>query len=1191
MLRRAVLVLLVVMTATGVQAQLNRGSLTGIVTDSSGALIPNVKIEIRNADTGARYESVSNSAGQYTVPNLPRGAYQLTFEAPGMKTLVRSGISLGATEVVRVDAVMEVGAVSEQIQVTAEVPRLQTDRPEVGTSLENRELVDLPLSFSGSRNIEQFAYKMSPGVSGSYWTSHINGSSSFSKDVLLDGAPTTTYLAGDMSSSMMSVEAIQEFKIQSSGVSAEFGRSQPGIFNYVMKSGTNELHGSGFLAFRNEAFNANSFANKTFGRKRALDRKRSWALSGGGPIYLPKVYNGRNRTFFYVAYENYYTNELTYGSPNITEPLPEFYDGNFSRLLGAATGQTDALGNAVYRGAIYDPATFSQLPSGRWIGQMFPGNVVPKSRFSAVSQRLNAIAVKDYLPPVRDASGQIPLVNNAWQASGTPRYPYNPFTAKGDHNFSPRHHLSGSYTQIFQARWLFDGDSRLWSITQPYGGILSRLRYQTLTTFFDRLAEDWTISPSLLNHVTVFYNRYVNRNMPHPLPEYQVDGANILGIKNLSMPGMGFPAVNWGSGPFVTLNSVGAASSGSSTTAVSWGVIDTVSYSRGRHFFKFGFDHRRNHYNTRQSAFPTLNFNARATAIPNEAFSANLTGYSFASYLLGIVDSAGYTDPIGTGQRRHYWSLFVQDDFKVTSRLTLNLGLRWEYQPPGTEVANRYSSWDPNTPDPLSGLNGAYTFAGSCNICTGKDYFGTKHKLNLGPRFGFAWQPLQKWTIRGAYGIMFEGDHFSNFDISPIGKAGVVQAGGTFLLSADPVNPWKGIFNWDNGFPMDRYAPASYNRSWGNSNRPGMIDPNYGRTGYIQLWNLNIQRELTPHTVIDVGYVANKGTGLRVGDIALLNQLPASVLSQYGRNLNNTIRDAADAAANGVRYPYPGFVGTVAAALRPYPQVYGVTTVSRYGSPIGFSTFHSLQVTVNRQFSKGLTVYGNYVWSKGINNFSSSLLGDNSGSQPLDYYNLRREKSVSTYDVPHMFKNLIDYELPVGRGRRFGTDMPSAVNVILGGWSVSAILNYFSGTPLGFSGSFPLSGGWNGAVNRANIAAGDLKASGFAKSAFDLVNTGSPADTYLNKALFSDPAPLTLGTAARAYTQARGFGTINEDVGLLKRFTVKDRWRAQLRAELLNAFNRHNLSGINTSITSPLFGQVTGVSGNRVVQFSARFDF
>jgi len=369
-----------------------------------------------------------------------------------------------------------------------------------------------------------------------------------------------------------------------------------------------------------------------------------------------------------------------------------------------------------------------------------------------------------------------------------------------------------------------------------------------------------------------------------------------------------------------------------------------------------------------------------------------------------------------------------------------------------------------------------------------------------------------------------------------------------------------------------------------------MMDRQYGKTGYVQSLNLNIQRELMQGMVLDVGYVATKGSRLRNGDIVLVNQLPASVLSNYGRSLNNTITSAADAAAYGIKYPYPGFVGTVASALRQYPQVFANSTVQGYGSPLGFSTFNSLQVTLNKQFSKGLTIYANYVWSKSLTNMTSTLIGDNS-NQPLDYYNLKLEKAVSSYDVPQQFKALVDYELPFGRGRGFVTQLPRAVDAVLGGWSVSAILNYFSGAPLGFLVSFPLSGGWNGATNRANIAPGDLLASGFDKSKFQLANPNSTDNTYLNKALFSDPAPLTLGTAARNYAQARNFGTINEDIGLMKRFSVKERFHAPLRAEFLNAFNRHNLSGINTSVTSPIFGQVTGVTGNRVIQVSVRLDF
>ena len=753
-------------------AQLDRGALTGTITDATGSVIPNAAMIVQNTATGVQYETASSAAGQYTMPNLPAGPYRITVTYPGMKQLVRSGLDLGATQVLRVDLVLEVGAVGERVEVSAELPRLQTDSPELGTSISNATMVDLPLSFSGSRHIENFAYKLSPGVSGSIWTSHINGSTSFSKEVLLDGAPTTTYMSGDMSSSSVSMEAIQEFKIQTSGLSAEYGRTQVGLFNYILKGGTNELHGSGFAALRNEALNANSFANKQRGAPRALDRKRTWAFSAGGPIYLPKVYDGRNKSFFYIARESYHQRDLSFGAPNVTAPLPEFYDGDFSRLLGPATGQRDALNRDVLRGAIYDPATFRQPePGGRWIGDVFPGNRIPAFRFSQVSQKLNAIAKTSLLPTVRDASGQIPLSNNMYHPSGTPKYIYTPFTAKGDQVLTSRHKLSGSYIYVDQPRWLLDAPTHLWDIASPTGGPLSRLRIQTLTSFFERLAEDWTISPRMLNHVTVFYNRFVNRDLAGPDEQQHVDGAQLLGIRNLSTAGRGIPVVNWGGGPFVTLNSTGNPQSGGSNTGVSFGLIDTFSFSSGRHFMKAGADLRRNHYNQRQNPWPSFTFAARSTAIPNEPFSGNLTGYSFASYLLGIVDSAGYSDPVGFGQRRHYFSLFFQDDFKVSNRLSLNLGVRWEYQPPAVEVADRISSWNPARRDPESGLGGAYDFAGKCDVCTGQRYFGRKSFRNFSPRLGLAYRPRDKWTIRAAYGILYEADLFNNFGI-PMGKAG-----------------------------------------------------------------------------------------------------------------------------------------------------------------------------------------------------------------------------------------------------------------------------------------------------------------------------------------------------------------------------------------------------------------------------------
>ncbi len=1179
----------VLCVVASLQAQLNRGSITGTVTDPTGAVIPRVNIVIQNTATNATYETVANENGQYTVPNLPIGPYQITFEAASFKKLLRGNIELGVTQVLRVDVALEIGSMDETIEVTAEVPRLQTDTPEMSTTMSNRQMVDVPFSFANGRLMENFTYKTHPGVFGNRWENNINGAPFFSRDTLLDGASTTTQVQGGMVLTSVSMEAVEELKVQTSGISAEFGRTQSGIYNYVLKSGSNDIHGSVYGSIRNEVLNGNTIPNKVRGVKRPLDRKQNYAFSFGGPVVIPKVYDGHNKTFFYSTFERYHDVNFVFGSPLRTAPQPEWYNGDFGRLLTTTQVGTDALGRPVFRGAIYDPATFRQLPGGRWVGDPFPGNRIPTDRFSSVAKNLNAIASKSYLPPVRDASGQIPLVNNMFGLEGPAGIPVSDeyfFTIKVDQIISTRHKVSGSFS--------YDGNPRdlanqggLFDQNQRNGGPLARYFRQNLKAPLTRVAWDWTVSPRVLNHVTVSYDRLSDSSEGS---QSEIDGASALGIKGLST--VGYPQINWngGGGPFVNLDTVGREIT-SFTASDSWGLLNATSFSKGKHFMKAGYDMRGNHRNIRPTVKgANFNFHPRATAIPNEAFSGNQTGYSFASYLLGIVDSAALNDPITLGARRRFYSLFLQDDYKLSPKLTLNLGMRWEYQPPGYEAADRLSSWNPTKIDPVSGRAGAYDFAGDCTGCTGKRYFGRRSLRDWGPRVGFAYQPKEKWTIRGAWGVFYAADIFNGTGASPLGKATSVQAGGTYVLDADPVNPWAGIFNWDAGFPNNRYVPPVFDVSWGNRNQPGMLDLNYGRNGYSYQWNFNIQREVFWNFLVDVGYVGSKSQGLRIGELQRVNQLPVAVLSQFGRNLNNAVRSAADANANGIAYPYAGFAGTVASALRPFPQVQGNQTVNVYGAPLGFSTHHALQVTMNRQFSKGLTAYVNYVWSKTLTNVRSQLANANPG-RPLDYYNLALEKAIADYDRPHFLKVYFDYELPFGRGKALWGGASKAMNAVFGGWAVSGILNYGAGTPLEFPGSFPLAGGWNGATNRANIAAGEFRVDNFDPSKVQAITTASPGNTYLNKSLFSDPAPLTLGTAAKYYTQARNFGTVTEDFTLQKNHWFKEKYRFQIRADFLNGFNRPSYGGIITTVTNPLFGQVTSVGGNRTVQFTTRLDF
>jgi hypothetical protein len=572
----------------------------------------------------------------------------------------------------------------------------------------------------------------------------------------------------------------------------------------------------------------------------------------------------------------------------------------------------------------------------------------------------------------------------------------------------------------------------------------------------------------------------------------------------------------------------------------------------------------------------SFNFSNLATSIPQEVNAiTSFTGYSFASYLLGGVTSASLNVPNPRTPHNNYIGAFLQDDFKVRRNLTLNLGVRWEYNTPVFESWDRQGSWDPNVTDPETGLPGAYTFAGKCNVCTGKRYFGIRDFNNFGPRVGFAYQAAKDFTIRGAFTVTYLGDR-QGLGVDIVGN-------GSYNLTADGVFPWQPIFNWDNGFPQDRFVPPTYNRSYANAFGVGTsFDPRYGTTPYVTQWNLNIQKALPGKVVVDLGYMGNHSVKTLNSDLVRINQTPTSIFSRYGSILNRTITSAADAAALGVPYPYAGFRGTVNSALRQFPQIRANDTWGTAGAPEGFSRYDSLTLIVNRQFTRGLAVYANWVWSKIMCNCGSML----------DYNNRALIKSVDSNDSPHIVKAFAQYELPFGKGKRLGGAMPGVLNAMFGNWVISYIGTYQTGTPQGFSGAVNITG-WNGGANRVNVAPGDLVLGTFDRSRYDYANRNTTgANKFLNTSLVTPPAPGTFGTAATRFTQFRSFASHNEDLGLQKDFKFNEKYRGQLRAQFLNALNRHSMGGIQTNITNPQFGQVTGnPGGNRSIEIGARLDF
>ena len=1134
-------------------------------------------------------------SGQYRLSNLPIGDYRITFEAKGFKTSVRDGLRLSVTDVIRVDGRLEVGATSESLTVTAEAALLQTETPEVATLMGTRQVIDLPMGFSGGRYAENFAFKLTPGVGGDNWTSHINGAPSFSKEVLLDGASATIYISGHMGESSPSMEALEEFKVQTSGMSAEYSRTAGGVFNFVMKSGTNQLHGSAMGQIHNEWMDANSFANNFYGRPRQRDRRNNYAFSAGGPIVIPKVWSGKDRFFWYAAYEKYNESYAGGGSPTVTVPIPEWWSGNLSRYLTTEKIGTDAAGNPVFRGAVYDPAS-TKTVGGSLVRDMFPGNIIPASRISKVSQNLGKIMLDHYAPTVKDASGQIALINNSFfPIANQAGFNQTQFSTKSDYQINGKQRLSGSFVFVDRPRTLLD-QGGVWDFSDPNGGPLSRARLQYVSSHYIRLAHDWTVSPTMMNHMLGAFGRQINPSTSKHVSE---PGAQILGISGIAQDS-NYPQIGGLTGDRVGFPTLGylANDMGAGTA---YQFIDTFSWIKGKHSLKFGFDYRWNGLNWRANNGPgQFNFGADITGLPG----FNQTGHGFASMLLGQATSASVPVDTPTGSQFPMYSWFVQDDYKTTRRLTLSLGMRWDFQPQGTEKYDRLHSFNPSLTDPTYGMPGAVEFAGTGAGRNGKRmFYPNSLGSTWGPRIGFAYQLPDTWkmTLRGGYGIYYSSRIPNGWSGVPWGN----KAGFTATNTVNQPSPNTAAFNWDNGYSgvvkNAALDPSLAYSIWG----PVSWDPDGGRVGYTQQWNFNIQRELAGGLVLDIGYIGTKSTALQNNEMRKMNQIPYQALALgdvLGQWVNNDASIPAAAKAFGARYPYgnQGDYIPMYQTLMPYPTVIYWSDLYSWNSPLGFSNFHSLQIQVNKRFSHGLQFLSNYTFGKQIGNTSSAFgdtWGMNSG-RPLDYNNLALEKAVMEYDQTHVVKIGASYDLPVGRKRQIASGMPLWATSLwaAGPCSTSATMRAACRLDFGATGT-PNS---NFATNRSfliNPTGASMYSANFDASQFDMtdISTPRPAKTYFDTSMVVDPTTVNRyarGNAPRLVSQLRGFANYSEDSSLQKNFIPKEGIRIQFRAEFLNMFNRHRLTGFNTNPASPLFGQVSGVSDSpRKIQFGIRGDF
>lgn len=1153
--------------------QTNSGSIQGTVTDPGGAAVQGATVTARNLDTGVAASTVTTDAGLYSVPNLPPGRYSVSVEATGLKTYTQEGVTVPTGTVVPLDIHMQMGAVTETITVSADASQLQTASSDMGATVQSTLVANLPLEVSGTiRNPTQFI-ELVPGFVGNVGNNpgdnasddfKVNGGQEGGTDVLVDGVSISLVSANTQWNKGVSTEGVQEFKVLQSNFSPEFGESGDGIVSLTVKSGTNELHGSAYEYLRNRDLDANSWKNNLLGSPRNVDTQNDFGATVGGPIFIPKLYHGKNKTFFFFDYEGY---RLRHGGTGTDSfPNENFRKGDFSALLPGVQ--------------LYDPVTHAAIP-----GDILTND--PNFKPSAVMTKVFAL-----LPATNGA-----LTNNVTDhtVSSTTA---NLYDVKVDHVISDKHRISGG----------FDYDNTRTGGSSDLGPIFGQSIPQD--TRYARFSDNYIFTPSLVNQFLFGFSR-----------RYRAEGSNSIGLgypAKIGLTGVSnatFPCIKWNGGFNYNVNNCGDSEFADNVYQIN----DSVSWVKGKHNFKFGGGVRMLQFNVRRLTQASGEFDFSPAETSSTGTVTGTGGDAVASSLFGLSDTTVLNYGAFSGVRYKDFSLYGQDSYKFSSRLTLNYGIRYDLDLPATEAFNRFSAVDPTLPNPGAGnIVGAYTYFGTGTGRNGRKRPQDTYHKAFGPRVGFAYSINSKTVMRGGYGIFYEPlkeGSFADQDGLGFFNKQTVTAG-----SGSPPAPPTQI---DNGvthlFPaLGPFTPEGQN---GNSGVI-LVPANSGRPADIQTWNLDIQRQVINNLMVSVAYVGSKGTHLPALNI-IPNQVNPSFLS-LGSELTMPASCLAantcpKSVAAGVKLPYAGFTGNINQALRPFPQYGNFNEEDNSFTPdrTGNSTYHAMQLQVDKRFAQGLSFLVSYTVSKnltdadssgpGVSGFigTGSFIGENS-------YNRAAEKAVSQLDTPQSLVASFFYELPVGHGKHY-LNSGGVTDRVVGGWYASGVLSYHSGLPTevygpcqGTAGDV-LFGGCNttGAGSRVNVVPGIAQTN---KANFN------PATTpFWNTAAFTAAAPFTFGNEGRSLPLARSFGGKNEDFTLGKKTRLfGEKATIDFRASFFNMFNRHIFSVPNQSFgpffQTPLsftpagqgsckgplacgFGAVTDTSGPRIIQFGLKIQY
>lgn len=1142
---RAVSLLLgVLVCALVLPAQEFRATITGFVTDPSGAPVAAAKVTVKNIERNTSVETTSNAAGNYVAGFLLPGKYTVEVEKAGFKKYVREGINLSSSDKLGLDIGLDLGAVAESVTVSAEASLLQTESSARLATIQNRAIEDIP---TNGRNLYQLQFTL-PGVvkTSRYWGSMelyafgnvngvmISGGRQNENETLVDGSSNTR---GDRSVAWVpSLNSIQEFTVQSNAYDAQFGRVGGGVTTITLKSGTNGFHGQLFDYYKNHNLNASSWAANTFADQKVRFNQHTFGFDLNGPVYVPKVFDGRNKLFFLLTLEG--LRERNPGIEARTLPVGNQLTGDFSTLMNSAGARV----------TIYDPTTTTLGSDGKYTRQPFGGNVIPGNRINPVAAK-----VASFYP--KPTSAGIGPDNNLNYTKVQPaRNGYDAWLGKMDYHLNQNNRISWRYAQTPWENWrrIVWGDNA----AEPSG--------ESPTTRISRnWGADWT---STISPTNVF-------NLRFGLARYEGFSGNIYGPgydpRQLGFPSslvgqfsaLQFPRFNLG-----TYSELGATQVTGYETHDTWSIQPNMSTTLGRHTLRYGTEFRRYNRNQLQPQSASGNYTfskAWTQADPQRADA--VSGNEFASFLLGHPAS-GYVDRnIDPAYRHHYYAFFFQDDWKITSKLTLNLGLRWDYESPVVERYDRMvRSFDRDVTSPLASkvtgltLKGGLVYAGVGGVPRGAF---EPDKNNFQPRVGVAWNFANKWVMRAGYGLTYLGQYAT-------GPATGFSQRTNLVASTDGVRP---AVTLNDPFPTSIF-PTGLLQPIGNSQG---LSTNLGLAAsanfidrslpYSQQYSVGFQRELPAGWLIDASYVGNTTKNMSNGLALGLNFIPLNELTKLSVSERPAYFNAQ--IANPMAGLLPGSSLNNATLRRElllyaYPQYSGV---SLGNVPIGWQRYDSMQLKATRRFKQGFGAQISYTLAKGFEKYSILRAQDTNLGNLLD---TQLEKRLLQWDVPQNLAVVLNYELPFGRGKWVGGNANRWVNGFIGGWNVNWQWMRQSGFPFDFATNAPLRAG----SVKYTDAQRDANAQKAGRPQFDVLY-----DKWFDVSAFptTSPAPFTLRNWATRFPDVRAKHMDESEASIYKEFGIREGLKFQLRADFQNVFNVPHFNRLLTNdVTNSRFGQL-----------------